>query len=84
MVGDFLTNWSGKIISEGVTTMHEANVPKLLTVKQAAELLQVSIWTIRRWIHADALPCIRIGREFRIKRDSLTEFSVMRENFEKS
>jgi len=64
--------------------MHDTTIPKLLTVKQAAELLQVSIWTIRRWIHADALPYVRIGREYRIKRDLLPESSMSKDNFVKS
>ncbi len=34
----------------------------LLTVKQAAEFLQVSEMTIRRWSNAGLLPCYRIGR----------------------
>jgi predicted DNA-binding transcriptional regulator AlpA len=32
--------------------MHEVKLPKLLTVKQTAELLQVSTKTIYRWINA--------------------------------
>ena len=51
--------------------MQEAKLPELLTVKQAAEVLQVSIWTIRRWIHAGLLSYTRIGREYRIDRNSV-------------
>jgi excisionase family DNA binding protein len=61
--------------------MHDATIPKLLTVKQAAELLQVSTKTIYRWLRANLLGYVRVGYEYRIKRDSLPECPAAKENF---
>jgi excisionase family DNA binding protein len=36
---------------------------KLLNVKQAAELLNVSEMTVRRWTNAGLLACFRIGKK---------------------
>jgi excisionase family DNA binding protein len=41
---------------------------QLMTVKQAAELLQVSTRTVRRLIETNALKPIRIGRAIRVQR----------------
>jgi excisionase family DNA binding protein len=51
--------------------MQEAKLPELLTVKQVAKYLKVSCWTIRRWMHIGALPYIRIGKKYFIRRDTL-------------
>jgi len=40
--------------------MQEAERPVLMTVKEAAEYLQVSVWTIHRWANANLLDYIRI------------------------
>ncbi|WP_022726759.1 helix-turn-helix domain-containing protein [Fodinicurvata sediminis] len=47
--------------------------PPYLTVRQAAELLQVSERTIRRWIQ-HGLPATRIGQVIRIGHDDLMDF----------
>jgi excisionase family DNA binding protein len=49
--------------------MQDAKKPELLTVKQAAELFQVTPQTIRRWIKSNLLKCIRIGKKYRIVPD---------------
>lgn len=50
--------------------------PKLLTVPQAAEYLQVSIDTIRRWCRTGALRCIALGDRagYRIRQEDLDAF----------
>jgi excisionase family DNA binding protein len=45
----------------------------LLTVPQVAEEFQVTDQTIRNWIDSGALPAVRIGRAFRIKRSAVDE-----------
>jgi excisionase family DNA binding protein len=57
--------------------MQDAKLPELLTVKQAATLLQVSVWTIRRWINAKCLTSVRIGKEYQIVRDSISQIPVV-------
>jgi len=39
---------------------------KLITINQAAELLSVSHYTIRRWIKSGYLPACKIGGSLRI------------------
>jgi excisionase family DNA binding protein len=43
-------------------------IPRLLSVKQAADIVGVSTRTIRRWIDH------RLGRQIRIAEDDLTAF----------
>lgn len=44
---------------------------KLLTVKQVAEHLQVTVMTVYRWIWAGTLPSVRVGRLQRIREQDL-------------
>ena len=48
----------------------------LLDIKQAAQILQVSEISLRRWTDAGRLPCMRIGgrRERRFRRSDLEQF----------
>jgi excisionase family DNA binding protein len=48
------------------------SVPKLLTIEQVAERLEVSPRTVRRWISAGALAVHRFGRTVRISEPDLT------------
>lgn len=41
------------------------------TVKEASELLNVGIRTVQRYIHTGKLKAVKLGREFRIDKDSL-------------
>jgi excisionase family DNA binding protein len=61
--------------------MHEAKLPKLLTVKQAAELLHVSPQTIRRWAGERFVNAVRLKKEYRIKFDSVLKSLLHGENF---
>jgi len=64
--------------------MQEAELPALMTVKEAAKYMHVSPQTIRRWADENLLDSVRIGRDYRIVPDSLPKFPVQEENFEKS
>lgn len=48
----------------------------LLTIKQAAEMLNVSEMSLRRWTNAGKLACLRVGthRSRRFKREDLLKF----------
>jgi excisionase family DNA binding protein len=47
----------------------------LYTVEQTAELLELHVKTIRRYIHEGRLKAKRIGKEYRITRANLDEFT---------
>jgi excisionase family DNA binding protein len=44
---------------------------QFLTVSQVAEEFQVTTQTIRNWIDGGALPAVKIGRSFRVKREDI-------------
>jgi excisionase family DNA binding protein len=49
-------------------------LPVLYTVAEVADLLKVSIKTVRRWIDADELVAHRLGRQLRITESDLSAF----------
>ena len=51
--------------------MNKQELSALMTVKEAAEYLHVSTQTVRRWARDDLLRYVRLGKEYRIVRDSL-------------
>lgn len=50
----------------------------LLTVEQAAELLNVSSWTIRRWIKRGSLPHVKLGNLVRVESEDVQQFKDSR------
>jgi excisionase family DNA binding protein len=42
-----------------------------LTPQEVSELLQVSVYTVRRWIKQGELPAYKVGRLWRIKKGDL-------------
>ena len=59
-----------------MSTAMAESPPKLLTVAQAAEYLQVNVDTVRRWCRTGALRCIMLGDRagYRIRQDDLNVF----------
>ena len=47
---------------------------KLLTTEQVAELLQIHINVIRKWLKEGKLPGIKLGREWRVDPQDLEAF----------
>jgi excisionase family DNA binding protein len=45
-----------------------------LTVEDVAKQLQVSTYTVRRWLKSGKLPAIKLGKEWRISPDDLEAF----------
>lgn len=45
--------------------------PRLVTIKEVADIFVVSVRTINRWIKAGALEPIRVGRQWRFKLDEI-------------
>jgi excisionase family DNA binding protein len=46
----------------------------LLDVEDVAEFLGVQQTTVQRWCREGSLPCMKIGKEWRIRREALEEF----------
>ena len=55
-------------------TVSKPVLPVLYTVAEVADLLKVSIKTLRRWIDADELVAHRFGRQLRITESDLAAF----------
>jgi len=47
---------------------------ELLSTEEVAEYLGVGQVTVYRWCREGSLPCIKIGRRWRLRRDALAEF----------
>jgi excisionase family DNA binding protein len=54
----------------------------LLDAEDVAAFLGVGQVTVRRWCHDGILPCLKIGREWRIRREALERFLQRRERSE--
>jgi excisionase family DNA binding protein len=53
---------------------------KLLTTKQAAEKLAMSVWTLRSLVKAGLIPCVKINqRLFRFRDDALDKWAQRKE-----
>ena len=58
----------------GRTTDAHSTAPRLLTLRQAAEHLAVSYWTVRSWVERGKLASVRLpgdGRLLRVERSAL-------------
>jgi excisionase family DNA binding protein len=49
----------------------ETNVNQLMTVKEAAETLAVTEAAIRKWLYQRRLPCVKVGRATRLRRQDV-------------
>lgn len=50
------------------------NLPEILTIEQAAEMLQVSVRTIQRMVKDGKIPGRQVGSQWRFDRDQLREW----------
>src|SRR5215218_8519016 len=57
-----------------VTDIHPGVTRELLSVEEVAEYLGVVPMTVYRWCREGRLPCMKIGRVWRIRRGALEEF----------
>lgn len=53
------------------TTPTDAPLHPFLTPKEVSSLLQVSVYTVRRWIKDGELPAYKVGRLWRIDKVEL-------------
>jgi len=54
---------------------------RLLTLAEAAELLQVSTRTLQRMIRSRELPALKVGGQWRVRETLLKEWVEQREGF---
>ena len=50
---------------------------ELLTIRETAQALKVSTWTVRRWLNTKDIAAVRLGKSIRISRSEIER--VMRE-----
>jgi excisionase family DNA binding protein len=48
----------------------------LLTAEEAAKILRISTKTLKDWCRARKLPCIKVGRAWRLRRVDLEAFTT--------
>lgn len=53
---------------------------RLLTLPEAADLLQVSIRTLHRMIRKNDLPAFKVGGQWRVRESQLTQWIQCRED----
>ena len=47
---------------------------QMYSLQDVADLLQVSLHTVRRLLHKNAVPCFRVGRQIRVKPKDIHHF----------
>lgn len=47
---------------------------RLLTLAEAADILQVSTRTLQRMIRSDRLPALKVGGQWRVRREQLRQW----------
>lgn len=57
-----------EVLKEEQELLSNTTGEELLTQKQAAELLQVTVYTIIRWQNSGELPVVRVGRAVRYRK----------------
>jgi excisionase family DNA binding protein len=60
---------SSSCVSDGSPFRHRLS--RLLTLSEVADLLRISVRTVRRLSASGRLPCIRIGRQLRFRPDDV-------------
>jgi len=56
------------------TTPMDLQTQPFLTPKEVSDLLQVSVYTVRRWIKQGELPAYKVGRLWRINKGDLNQW----------
>jgi excisionase family DNA binding protein len=54
--------------------MNMSEYPEIMTMEQAADLLQVSVRTLQRMVKTGDIPGRRVGRQWRFDREQLKEW----------
>ena len=56
------------------TTPIDLQTQPFLTPQEVSDLLQVSVYTVRRWIKQGELPAYKVGRLWRINKGDLNQW----------
>ena len=56
------------------TTPMDLPTQPFLTPQEVSDLLQVSVYTVRRWIKQGELPAYKVGRLWRINKNDLNRW----------
>jgi excisionase family DNA binding protein len=59
---------------------NDLDTPRLLTLTETAELMQVSKLTLHRMLRRNELPAFKVGRQWRVRESELTKWILGREN----
>jgi excisionase family DNA binding protein len=60
--------WDGQVKKKSKELTEMANaLPLVVDIKQAADLLSLSPWTLRRWIAEGKLKAVRLGRRVMLR-----------------
>lgn len=54
--------------------MNERDESPYYTLEEIAKRLRVTVATVRRYVRAGRLEAVRLGREYRVRRDALDRF----------
>jgi len=46
----------------------------LLSINQTAEILNLKVPTLYRWVHEKKIPFVKMGNKLRFKQEEITEF----------
>lgn len=65
-----------KTTTTSTTPRKAADLERLLTVREVAELEATSTKTIRRRIHAGELPALKSGRQLRVRPQDLRSYRL--------
>jgi excisionase family DNA binding protein len=57
-----------------MNTMEQAQIPRLLTLQETADLLRIRYWRAAELARRGVLPAIRLGRQTRVDPVRLKEF----------
>lgn len=50
------------------------NLPDIITIKELAEFLKISVLTVRRAIDAGELKAFKVGKAWRVEREAVIEW----------
>lgn len=57
---------------------------EILTLEEVAKILNLKVSTIRKYCRHGELPCIKIGRSYRVEKKDLENFLLDRKKYTKS
>src|SRR5215212_7634432 len=72
-------NASAEGAENGGTVARSSEKMELLGAEDVAELMGVKETTVWRWCREGTLPCLKVGKHWRLRREALEDFLKQRE-----